>query len=568
MTLAKGACVPQAAPTTHRETMKPILIWQSADAPPIENWLPALIPDGATCIAPWGPNQSGAPLLELGTRLGKRKELVTALQSFVRQAEQNQQVLRIPIEIGTEFFHACLLEVTAQLGGHQVMACWNTASARLTAWDAKNRQPGNLAIAGEQINQMLRRDGKQILRYARVLQSLILIGASHECLHWEKTPANTAETPASQSNGDRTLALEKEWLTNSDQRRGFLKPVIQSFAAPAGVVRFTQLDELPRLLHEGDLCGISGAVVAGIDLAAQEACRLILRQGEHRQRLSWGQPSATLKTKFPGIPSAGNSRFKQTTTPALVKSPARVIVRMPPDDRMHRALELKFEPLDRAQIVGIYLARWGIGYQPIPKVACTSLKEAFFELIAGRKFDSADTTLGAAHVHRYFDLRKQDISHADWKFMVVRDPVKRFISGFANRVIHHKELSEDYVTRHAQALKLDLANFKFDPTMDEFIENFDAYRKVPTIDHHFAPIADFTAPLDSYDRVYSFEELPTLCDDLTQRIGQKFSIPHTQRGGPKLSASSLSKSSQRRLLELYAEDYKILDRFYEKPAVV
>ena len=214
---------------------------------------------------------------------------------------------------------------------------------------------------------------------------------------------------------------------------------------------------------------------------------------------------------------------------------------------------------------GIYLARWGIGYRPLPKVACTTLKELVFRLAHHGPF-SPELGGGANHVHRYFDLREQDIGSAAWRFTVVRDPVKRFLSGYSNRVLHHRELSAEFLARQTLRFQPDPAVFLPDPGLDHFIEHLDTYRCVPTIDHHFAPMAEVLAPLEAYDRVYAFEELDTLFADLGRRTGQPIHAPHLQRGGPKIGLSDLEASARARLIAYYQQDYQLLAGRYLPPA--
>jgi hypothetical protein len=225
---------------------------------------------------------------------------------------------------------------------------------------------------------------------------------------------------------------------------------------------------------------------------------------------------------------------------------------------------LGFSPHGPERIPGVFMASLGIGYQPLPKVACTSIKEALFRLAFGRPY-SPELGLGLPHVHAYCEMRMRDVGAAPWKFTVVRDPIKRFLSGYSNRVRHHKELSRDYVSRLHLVPELDLASFPFDPDIHQFIEHFEFYRRIPTINHHLRPVSDALAPLEAFDKVYPFEALDELSADLAQRAGQPVPIPHTQRGGRKVSLSELSPAEIDKLVTIFASDYQLLSAYYAPP---
>jgi len=56
-------------------------------------------------------------------------------------------------------------------------------------------------------------------------------------------------------------------------------------------------------------------------------------------------------------------------------------------------------------------------------------------------------------------------------------------------------------------------------------------------------------------------------DDLQQRTGVSMSLPHSQRGGPKLQAKDLAPKVFDKLVNILAADYAMLDGLYS-PAVL
>ena len=214
----------------------------------------------------------------------------------------------------------------------------------------------------------------------------------------------------------------------------------------------------------------------------------------------------------------------------------------------------------------IVLARYPIVYHATPKVACTSIKLALYELEHGKQFEPHRDKSGAVkYIHAcwqdgtpYFVPASTRRSY--FKFAVVRDPIERFLSAFANRVIYYGELSEKYLQR----LKGELVGLKPNPTLSEFISDFVRYRAASWhIRHHTDPQMHFIGKqLSYYDRIFRFAELAKIPDALHAAVGARITLPHEQSGGPRISVSELRVDERRRISEFYADDYRLLADFY------
>lgn len=383
---------------------------------------------------------------------------------------------------------------------------------------------------------------------------------------WRERLAEDARRVAAAPDAHWQALLRREalWAGSPEMPPACLTPVERAPAGQAALFPLVRFDRLPPVVREGESLRLSGVVVpAGAPLPDR---RLLLRQGERRHRLGWDQPSPAVAARLPDQPAAAHSRFKPMAIRASRRQPAAVLYRADDQATPVPVAEIAFEPIGAEAMEGIYLAPWSIGYQPIPKVACTSIKESLFRAMVGLPF-SAALSEGADHIHRYFDLRTRDVSAAAFRFTVVRDPIKRFLSAFSNRVLHHKELSKDYVERLRLDPPLDLASFVFDPDLARFVDQFESYRRIPTIDHHFRPISEISAPLTAFDKVYPFEALNDLMTDLQQRTGVSMSLPHSQRGGPKLQVKDLSARVFNKLVDIFAADYAMLDGLYSPAAL-
>ncbi len=212
---------------------------------------------------------------------------------------------------------------------------------------------------------------------------------------------------------------------------------------------------------------------------------------------------------------------------------------------------------------GILCTRHSISYLPLPKVANTSIKHTMFELEHGGRFTQAAT--GAAHIHEYFRRHKAAVSEGKFRFVVVRDPIKRFLSAYANRVVHHRELSAENIQALAlqkKKLKIKPAKFQPDPSPGQFVEMLDLYQRIPSILVHTRPVAPMIEDLGRFTKVYPFECLAELEADLSEFTGQPVTLRHAQTGGPKLDISCLSAGQLDKLRAYYEEDYRLLHAFY------
>jgi len=359
--------------------------------------------------------------------------------------------------------------------------------------------------------------------------------------------------------GFEELRRDTLWVPGFEEGCAFVVPRLEIKAFQNGLGLFRP-DRLPPVVRAGTTLRLAGVALPpdGYDTTG---ARLVLQQGEREATSDWGRPSLATVRWFPDHPQASAARFAAIGIRANSRAPAVISLRNAKDETADIA-ELAFDADGREMMDGIFLARWSIGYRPIPKVASTSLRNALYKLGTGRRYKGANGETASWRVHSYFRERHADISGAQFRFVVVRDPIKRFLSGYANRVVASKELSREFISKLAIASRLDLDKFPYDPDLPTFIRQFDTYRQIPTIAHPFRPQADFMVSADRFDRIYPIESMDQLSADIEARCGKPLDLRREMTGGPKLTVDDLDGRDFERLCRMYEADYAMLGDHY------
>lgn len=198
-----------------------------------------------------------------------------------------------------------------------------------------------------------------------------------------------------------------------------------------------------------------------------------------------------------------------------------------------------------------------LAYVPVRKVGNTSVRRVLRDLAdgPGDYVSTWDMPMSA-----YVRLRSRGCR----KIAVVRDPVKRFLSAYGNRVVHYGDLRDHL----HDWLPLRLAGLTLTPDVDEFSRKFRWYYLLnDKIRRHFRPQWRYLGrDLGWYDRIYRIEELDVLASDLSELAGREIRMPRLRTGGPKLTFSELLPETKERVLALTANDYTVLGDYYSPPA--
>ena len=206
-----------------------------------------------------------------------------------------------------------------------------------------------------------------------------------------------------------------------------------------------------------------------------------------------------------------------------------------------------------------------IAYMAVPKAACSSIKASLAALDPTHPVDDP-TQMGQKEVHAFYAthrFRKHRWMHLDdyFRFTVVRDPLKRLMGVYTNRVVGLREL---YNCRKIKRGRVDLPA---DPDPDFFFQNLEGYIDISSsIKHHALPTALFTGRrFDVYTKVYKTNEINALSADLSAHVGREVVIPHFNSSDQPLSLDDLKPETHRVLKQRLAAEYTHLARFFDNP---
>lgn len=192
-----------------------------------------------------------------------------------------------------------------------------------------------------------------------------------------------------------------------------------------------------------------------------------------------------------------------------------------------------------------------------PKAGGTSLRAYLFHLENGFAFrefsvEGKVKTANSLMWNTPFKGVDHDAIDGFQKFAVIRDPVRRFLSGYSNRVVHFGELSEE-----AAGPKLKKFGLMPNPPLPEFVENFDLYFKCsrPIRQHFTKQQVWLGTDASYYDQIFLLERIQQMTTTLNRLVGVNAEMPRLQKGGPKIEPKSLRPELLAKILDLVKDDF-------------
>ena len=129
--------------------------------------------------------------------------------------------------------------------------------------------------------------------------------------------------------------------------------------------------------------------------------------------------------------------------------------------------------------------------------------------------------------------------NVDIKCCIVRDPIKRFISSYKNRILYHRDIQ--------------FKNHSIDMILEKLeINNFE--------NKHFLPQVYFLGEdLNYYTFWSTTEELSFFAEQVNDFFSRKIIFPKIQTGGSNFKIK-LTKSQISKIEKIYAKDFKLIQK--------
>lgn len=192
-----------------------------------------------------------------------------------------------------------------------------------------------------------------------------------------------------------------------------------------------------------------------------------------------------------------------------------------------------------------------------PKSAGTSVRAVLFELENGRIFEpyrvqGQRVDANALLTNYRFARVDHDSLEGFHKIAIIRNPVRRFLSAYTNRVLHYRELSEEKAG--AKLAELGLVP---DPDLDTFVAHVGRYVTASNpIKRHTRNQQVFLGDdPDYFDAVFRVEDLERFPRHLEDRFGcPPLKLPRLQTGGPKIRSKDVAPETLQAIKTLVSDD--------------
>ncbi|WP_166636258.1 sulfotransferase family 2 domain-containing protein [Aliiroseovarius marinus] len=207
----------------------------------------------------------------------------------------------------------------------------------------------------------------------------------------------------------------------------------------------------------------------------------------------------------------------------------------------------------------MYLKGSNILYAPVPKCACSSLKDFCAHVEYGTPFKDTEFAADGRKLHgvfrsvRFARLKGQGPETA-WKFAVIRHPVDRIVSCYEQKVIDGafaiEQVPEDELKKKGLSRK---------PSLAEFVERLSGYQSVSKIiKKHSLPLTYFLGEdPDFFDRIYNMSEITEAFSDINERAGTQVLPKRRNSSHKRVNAEDVNAEVCRMILEKYRTDIEI-----------
>lgn len=197
-------------------------------------------------------------------------------------------------------------------------------------------------------------------------------------------------------------------------------------------------------------------------------------------------------------------------------------------------------------------------YYPVPKNGSTSVRSLIYEIEKGVSFPepyNLAVLWGAAPKFVPLSIPGFD------RIAVVRDPIRRFISAYRNRVLYYNEISRERMRNRGVSESLPER-----PGIMDFISNLNEYRKIWPIAQHTHPQTFFLGDDPRFfQRIFHLESLHELEGYISERLSRPVSLPRFRTEGPPADEIKIPPSAIDYLKKVYEADYRFLETIKTAP---
>lgn len=210
-----------------------------------------------------------------------------------------------------------------------------------------------------------------------------------------------------------------------------------------------------------------------------------------------------------------------------------------------------------------------VAFFGIHKAATSSVKLALYELREGREWSGDPMKVHPKFPNDRIDAGTLRAFSDYWCFTVIRDPIRRFLSAYQNRVVDYRDLIRLPGGRgrgaEVRATDLDLPQV---PDIETFIANYDTYCRLSySIFIHTCSSKVFIGDdLAYFDAIYTTAMLDDLQADLSRRANQPVAfrrVNESTTAPPRFE--DLSPAAQAFLIDHTAEDYAFFADYFTPP---
>lgn len=213
----------------------------------------------------------------------------------------------------------------------------------------------------------------------------------------------------------------------------------------------------------------------------------------------------------------------------------------------------------------VAIKKYRIAYTAVPKAACSSVKAALGSIDPEKSIPISDFISGQVNPHAVYQTmrfrpHRWQRYEGWWRFTVIRDPLKRLLSVYSDRVLDRRELLNSPKIRRQTELTPE-------PDPDFFFQNLKSYMQLSSVvKHHALPTRLFIGPKPyDYDRVYRTDEIDTLSRDLSERTGMVCKVPRLNSSSTAIKFTDLSNRTQIILSKYLEEEYQDLSEYFDNP---